>query len=277
MTSLASIRIALAAAMLPATAAIANEITYQCFPNGPMTVADGAGLDLDPAPDVIRVAIDCMANLGGGNIWRAQGTLVADASVPDNETTTFEDLTIWNESGNIAGGHFAVSHFYGYPTGNHNDVSASVHGHFDNLNAPGFLGGAQLTYSVNVDWGTAIFTDQILAGATPWEFGVAPIPFGSDGLPFNFYVPHRHKLDFIFYLDSPGDAIFFGDGDIEVQTTSAACPEDLDGDLTVGFGDILAILGAWGPCAGCPEDLSGNNVVDFADILAVIAAWGPCP
>ncbi|MCP3905409.1 MAG: hypothetical protein GY715_17425, partial [Planctomycetes bacterium] len=99
-----------------------------------------------------------------------------------------------------------------------------------------------------------------------------------DGLPQTFYVPHRHRMDFAFYLDSPGDAIFFGAGDIDVETTAAsACPEDLDGDLTVGFGDILAIIGAWGPCVGCPEDLSGNGVVDFADVLAVIAAWGPCP
>ncbi|MCP3904164.1 MAG: hypothetical protein GY715_11075 [Planctomycetes bacterium] len=57
------------------------------------------------------------------------------------------------------------------------------------------------------------------------------------------------------------------------------CPEDLDDSGDVGFGDILEIIGAWGPCAPgpCPRDLSGNGVVDFADILAVIGAWGPCP
>jgi polyhydroxybutyrate depolymerase len=58
----------------------------------------------------------------------------------------------------------------------------------------------------------------------------------------------------------------------------AACSADLDGSGDVGFGDILAIIGAWGPCGvPCPEDLSGNGSVDFADILAVIGAWGPCP
>ncbi|MHC5114382.1 MAG: S8 family serine peptidase [Planctomycetota bacterium] len=56
------------------------------------------------------------------------------------------------------------------------------------------------------------------------------------------------------------------------------CAEDLDGSGDVGFGDILQIIGAWGPCGvPCPEDLSGNGNVDFADILAVIAAWGDCP
>ncbi|MCP3904661.1 MAG: hypothetical protein GY715_13625 [Planctomycetes bacterium] len=56
------------------------------------------------------------------------------------------------------------------------------------------------------------------------------------------------------------------------------CAEDLDGSGDVGFGDILTIIGAWGPCGvPCPEDLSGNGNVDFADILAVIAAFGSCP
>jgi hypothetical protein len=54
------------------------------------------------------------------------------------------------------------------------------------------------------------------------------------------------------------------------------CPEDLNGDGNVGFGDVLAIIGAWGPCAGCPEDLDGSGSADFGDILAVLAAWGPC-
>jgi polyhydroxybutyrate depolymerase len=61
------------------------------------------------------------------------------------------------------------------------------------------------------------------------------------------------------------------------DTHRAPCPGDVDGSDDVGFGDILAIIGAWGPCGvPCPEDLSGNGSVDFADILAVIAAWGPC-
>ncbi|MCP3903690.1 MAG: hypothetical protein GY715_08660 [Planctomycetes bacterium] len=56
------------------------------------------------------------------------------------------------------------------------------------------------------------------------------------------------------------------------------CLPDLDGSGDVGFGDILQIIGAWGPCSGaCPQDLSGNGQVDFADILVVIGSWGPCP
>jgi hypothetical protein len=56
------------------------------------------------------------------------------------------------------------------------------------------------------------------------------------------------------------------------------CPADIDDSGDVGFADILAIIGAWGPCAGaCPEDLNGNGAVDFGDILVAIGAWGACP
>jgi len=58
---------------------------------------------------------------------------------------------------------------------------------------------------------------------------------------------------------------------------SAACVADIDSSGDVGFGDILQIIGAWGPCSGaCPADLDGSGDVGFADVLAVIGAWGPC-
>ena len=58
-------------------------------------------------------------------------------------------------------------------------------------------------------------------------------------------------------------------------TVVPPCPEDIDGSGTVDFGDILAILSAWGN-AGGPEDLDGSGTVDFGDILVVLTAWGPC-
>ena len=54
------------------------------------------------------------------------------------------------------------------------------------------------------------------------------------------------------------------------------CPADIDGSGAVDFGDILAVLSAWG-CTDCPEDLDESGVVDFADLLIVLASWGPCP
>ena len=55
-----------------------------------------------------------------------------------------------------------------------------------------------------------------------------------------------------------------------------SCIADLDGSGAVDFGDILAILAAWGN-AGGPEDLNGSGEVEFGDILVVLEAWGPCP
>ncbi|MCP3903611.1 MAG: DUF1566 domain-containing protein [Planctomycetes bacterium] len=55
------------------------------------------------------------------------------------------------------------------------------------------------------------------------------------------------------------------------------CSADVTGNGTVDFGDVLAVVGAWGPCTGCPQDLDGDGEVAFSDILAVIGSWGPCP
>jgi uncharacterized membrane protein len=54
------------------------------------------------------------------------------------------------------------------------------------------------------------------------------------------------------------------------------CPEDLDGDNTVGFTDLTQLLGSWGPCPGCPEDLDGDDAVGFTDLTQLLGSWGPC-
>ncbi len=54
------------------------------------------------------------------------------------------------------------------------------------------------------------------------------------------------------------------------------CPADLDDSGAVDFGDILAVLSAWGNKGG-PEDLDESGFVDFGDLLIVLSAWGPCP
>ena len=54
------------------------------------------------------------------------------------------------------------------------------------------------------------------------------------------------------------------------------CPWDLGGDGTVGVGDLLALLAAWGPNPGHPADFDSDGVVGIADMLALFANWGPC-
>jgi hypothetical protein len=59
---------------------------------------------------------------------------------------------------------------------------------------------------------------------------------------------------------------------------SVCCPADLNGNGGVDFGDVLALIAAFGTsCADCPEDLNGDGGVSFADILVAIGSWGPCP
>ena len=49
---------------------------------------------------------------------------------------------------------------------------------------------------------------------------------------------------------------------------------DLDGDGTVGIGDFLALLAAWGPCpAQCIADLDGDGTVGILDFLTLLANW----
>jgi hypothetical protein len=54
---------------------------------------------------------------------------------------------------------------------------------------------------------------------------------------------------------------------------SESIPGDLDGDGAVTVGDLLILLGGWGPCDGCPSDLNGDGVVDVADLLTLLANW----
>ena len=55
-----------------------------------------------------------------------------------------------------------------------------------------------------------------------------------------------------------------------------ACPSDVDQDGSVGFADVLSLLGDWG-CGTCPNsDVDNSGSVDFSDLLAVIANWGDC-
>ncbi len=58
---------------------------------------------------------------------------------------------------------------------------------------------------------------------------------------------------------------------------SGPCSWDLDGDDDVGVGDLLIVLGAWGPNPGHPADFDGNDDVGVSDLLVLLANWGPCP
>ena len=49
-------------------------------------------------------------------------------------------------------------------------------------------------------------------------------------------------------------------------------PGDVEGNGTVGVGDVLALIDAWGPCdPPCLQDLDANGSVDVDDLLIVLS------
>lgn len=79
--------------------------------------------------------------------------------------------------------------------------------------------------------------------------------------------------DNTFGLDNDGDTLYDED---DPDCDVIDCPADIDDDGVVGFGDLVSLLAAWGPCPGCPEDIDGDDVVGFNDLVTLLADWGPC-
>ena len=57
---------------------------------------------------------------------------------------------------------------------------------------------------------------------------------------------------------------------------SAPCPADLDGIGSVGVGDVLALIDAWGGTDN-PADIDGSGTVGVGDLLVMIDFLGLCP
>ncbi|MHC4810922.1 MAG: hypothetical protein ACYTEV_11230, partial [Planctomycetota bacterium] len=75
-----------------------------------------------------------------------------------------------------------------------------------------------------------------------------------------------------FVTDADGNTAQSTKG-ISIASRELASP-DIDGDGAVSFGDLLALLAAFGPCGDfCPEDLNLDGTVDFTDVLSLLAAW----
>jgi len=48
---------------------------------------------------------------------------------------------------------------------------------------------------------------------------------------------------------------------------------DLDGDGSIGMGDLLFIIASWGACDGCLGDFDQNGIVNTSDLLHLISLW----
>jgi len=73
------------------------------------------------------------------------------------------------------------------------------------------------------------------------------------------------------------DPLLDVDGDGVIDACEGT-PGDIDGDGLVGVTDLLAVLGAWGPCENpcppaCDADLDADCTVSVSDLLVVLANW----
>jgi len=48
---------------------------------------------------------------------------------------------------------------------------------------------------------------------------------------------------------------------------------DLDGNGSIGMGDLLTIISDWGSCSGCLSDLDQDSTVGTSDLLTLISLW----
>ncbi|MCP3902455.1 MAG: DNRLRE domain-containing protein [Planctomycetes bacterium] len=96
-----------------------------------------------------------------------------------------------------------------------------------------------------------------------------------------------NNLEWSFSSDSagwfvtPDDAQSQPDTDGRVLVAQFVVAEgaSIDGVVNVLLGDDTMLTGLYfnSVAPPCPADVNGDHTVDFGDILALIGAWGPCP
>ncbi len=87
------------------------------------------------------------------------------------------------------------------------------------------------------------------------------------------------RLRFIASDENDGSIVEAAVDDLQIVqiVCDDGVPGDIDGDGLVGTGDLLLLLGAWGPCDDCDdcaEDLDDDCLVGTTDLLILLGNWG---
>jgi hypothetical protein len=99
-----------------------------------------------------------------------------------------------------------------------------------------------------------------------------------NSLPLEFGLGAADEVETIFVRWPSGLPQLVVPGVIDGRITiSEPTPGDVDGDGSVGFADVLAVLAGWGVCppppAYCLLDQDADGVVGFAEVLMILANW----
>ncbi|MHC5113258.1 MAG: FG-GAP-like repeat-containing protein [Planctomycetota bacterium] len=250
--------------------------------------------DLDDDRDLDLVS----ANIGGDSITailnEGGGVFTAQTDVPvglDPVDLAIGDLNLDGNpdviTANFADGTVTILLNLGPPDGSGLVFAAPI-----TLNA-----GTQPTSVDAVDYDSDNDLDLVVAGEDPIagpallliENEIIPSGFltFADPQPIVIGADPQYVLNGDFNDDGPPDLVTVNIDDDQKTGGSVTvlineifpCPGDFNEDGAVGFGDILALIGLWGPCGvgiTCPGDLNFDGAVGFGDILFVIANWGPC-
>ena len=110
-------------------------------------------------------------------------------------------------------------------------------------------------------------------GESPYLVDAAPVQ--------EAWTPNGTSDVALIDIDGDGDLdMFIGHctgNSVFIQDGSPAVVGDIDGDGVVGTGDLILLLGAWGPCddcGDCPADLDGDCNVGTGDLILLLGNWG---
>jgi hypothetical protein len=95
-----------------------------------------------------------------------------------------------------------------------------------------------------------------------------------DALPPDDYAVLGDTITGAGFKSGGGQPRGFAGGRVFELTTDPGCLADIDGDGSVGAGDLAELLGSWGGIGAA--DLDGSEVVDGGDLTLLLSAWGAC-
>ncbi len=240
----------------------------------------------------------------GGNITACQDFEAAydiyDIATLDNFTGAGENVNMvemclngWNGFVDPSSVHGYTANFYSDPAAAALDLTGDIDSSYadavDATQSPTWA-GAGFVISMPVGMTTAAGTNWVsmIPGndfATGGQTGVAEAlvgdgttawqanPGGGFGMPGNMQ-DIGAEAAYRIYGGAPADPC-----DSPLPTE---CTEDIDGDMVVAVGDVLAVIGSIGECgdgtfrpaADVAPLPNGDCCVNVTDILAVIGAWG---